>query len=185
MGRQLAAQAQAVYASGLARQELALLLAVKSMQTYQVIDATELIQNSTLAHVVAHMEHKDVVNCVAFSPDGLYVVSGSLDGAASVWEVSTGGEIASMPHEGQVISVTFSPDGKYILSTSGDKTARVWEAHTGKEIARMTHEGLVNSAVNGQVNSAAFSPDGKYVVSGGGEQGLMFGRLLRAPKLLR
>ncbi len=114
---------------------------------------------------VTHMIHEDGVTAVAFSLDGKYVVSGSWDNTARVWEAMTGKEIARMTHDpfdfdanDKVYSVAFSPDGKYVVSGSTDNTARVWEASTGKEIARMTHDGWIYDV--------AFSPDGKYVVSG-------------------
>jgi WD40 repeat protein len=116
------------------------------------------------------MTHDGTVWSVAFSPDGKFVVSGSEDGTARVWEAATGKETARMTYDRSVYSVAFSPDGKYVVSggcnqrDSNDNnnctqgSARVWEAATGKETARMTHDGFVYSA--------AFSPDGKYVVSG-------------------
>jgi len=107
---------------------------------------------------IARMKHEDQVVAVAFSPDGKYVVSGSGDGTARVWEAQTGREISRMTHEADVTALAFSPDGKYVASGSRDGTARVWEAQTGREIARMTHEGYVVAV--------AFSPDGKYVISG-------------------
>ena len=59
-----------------------------------------------------------VVNSVAFSPDGKYVVSGSGDSTARVWEAATGREVARMTHDDGVHSVAFSPDGKYVVSGS-------------------------------------------------------------------
>jgi WD40 repeat protein len=104
------------------------------------------------------MMHDKAVSAVAFSPDGKYVVSGSDDNTARVWEAGTGREIAGMTHDSPVTSVDFSPDGKYVVSGSDDNTARVWEAATGEEVARITHDDIVDSV--------AFSPDGRYVVSG-------------------
>jgi uncharacterized protein with WD repeat len=64
---------------------------------------------------------------VAFSPDGEYVVSGSDDNTARVWEATSGLEIARMIHDNCVLSVTFSPDGKYVVSGGFfDDAARVW-----------------------------------------------------------
>ncbi len=66
------------------------------------------------------------VTSAAFSPDGKYVVSGSADGTARVWEAATSKEVARMNHDDSVISTAFSPDGKYVVSGSGDNTTRVW-----------------------------------------------------------
>ncbi len=156
--RLLAAQAQSILVSGNSKQMIAVLLAAQSMRMSPSIEAVQVLQNNLLARPVASMTHKGSVNAVAFSRDGRYIVSGSTDYTARVWEASTGQEVARMTHTARVDSVAFSPDGKFVVSGSKDKTARVWEATTGKEIARMTH--------GARVNAVAFSPDGKFVVSG-------------------
>ena len=56
------------------------------------------------------MIHDDDVTSVAFSPDGKYVVSGSDDNTARVWEAGTGKEIARMTHDG--IGVPLSPSAR-------------------------------------------------------------------------
>ena len=158
LARQIAAQAQSIFMTGNSKQMIAVLLALQSMNMYPSIEAVQVLQNSTIARSVSNMHHENMVGTIAFSPDGKYVVSGSWDRSARVWDAFSGGEIARMPHEGNVISVVFSPNSKYIASGSWDNTARVWEATTGKEIARVTHEQ--------RVNGVACSPDGKYVASG-------------------
>ena len=72
------------------------------------------------------MTHDDWVFAVAFSPDGRWVVSGSGDGTARVWDAATGHEVARMTHDDLVCAVAFSPDGRWVVSGSDDKTARVW-----------------------------------------------------------
>jgi WD40 repeat protein len=75
------------------------------------------------------------VDVVAFSPDGQYVISGSVDGTARVWEASTGKEVARFTYQNSVTSVAFSPDGKYVASGSDDHSASVWLWNPGDLIA--------------------------------------------------
>ena len=68
--------------------------------------------------------------CVAFSPDGKRIVSGSyLDKTVRVWDMATGKELRKYEgHTGPVVGVAFFPDGKRIVSASHDGTARIWRA---------------------------------------------------------
>jgi uncharacterized delta-60 repeat protein len=160
LARQLAAQAHLINMDRSSNQMTATLLAIQSLKLFPTGDAARyLINNNFSAFPVSLMTHDDFVTSVAFSPDGKYVISGSGDGTARIWEAESGKEVARMIHNGSVHSVAFSPDGKYVVSGSDDETARVWEAGSGKEVARMIHDG--------SVDSVAFSPDGKYVVSAG------------------
>jgi WD40 repeat protein len=104
--------------------------------------------------------HEWVVESVAVTPDGKYVVSGSRDNTVRLWELATGKEVRRFTgHEDTVRSVAVTPDGKYIVSGSKDKTVRLWDLATGQEVRRFTgHERAVWSV--------AVTPDGRYVVSG-------------------
>jgi uncharacterized delta-60 repeat protein len=158
IARQLALQAQSIFNEKDSKQQTSVLLAIQSFKLYPTLNAAIVLQNNTLVQTNSQMTHDREVSTVAFSPDGKYVVSGSWDGTARVWEAQTGNEIVRITHDGEVYTVAFSPDGKYVVSGSTDRTARVWEAQTGNEIAHMTHDG--------SVLTVAFSPDGNYVVSG-------------------
>jgi WD40 repeat protein len=105
--------------------------------------------------------HELAVIAVATSPDSNYVVTGSRDKTAKLWELSTGREVRSfLGHEASVNSVEFSPDGKLLITGSGDKTARIWEVETGKQI-------YSTSVSKEYVTGIAFSPDQKiFVVAG-------------------
>jgi WD40 repeat protein len=104
--------------------------------------------------------HEDGVNSVAYSHDGLYIVSGSDDKTVRVWDTQTGKELAVLEgYSGDVNSMAFSPDGAHIASGSVNRTVRVWDAQTGKELAAL--EGHSSA-----VWSVAFSPDGAHIVSG-------------------
>ena len=75
--------------------------------------------------------HEDVVNAVAFSPDGRLLVTAGRDHDVIVWDVATGGVVHRFD-EAQSASVTdarFSPDGRWIV-TAGPKSARLWTSPT-------------------------------------------------------
>src|SRR6266704_1648860 len=104
--------------------------------------------------------HSDRATAVAWSPDGKYVVSGSLDKTVQVWSATTGkARLIYRGHTDAIVAVAWSPDGRSIVSGSPDQTAQVWEAMTGKAI--LSYRG--HSAA---VTTVMLSPDGKRIASG-------------------
>ncbi|HSL46133.1 MAG TPA: helix-turn-helix domain-containing protein [Anaerolineales bacterium] len=100
--------------------------------------------------------HTDLIEQIAFSPDGTRLATASRDGSAKVWDAVSGKELFTFwGHDGTVFSVAFSPDGKTIATASADKTAKLWDALTGKEL-------LTLNARDG-LTSVAFSPDGSQL----------------------
>jgi WD40 repeat protein len=108
--------------------------------------------------------HTSLVTCVAFSPDGKRIVTGSGDplnpgrpGEVKMWDADKGQEILSLKgHTEQVTSIAFSPDGKHIVTGSWDKTAKVWDADKGQEFFSL--KGHTNIVI-----SVTFSPDGQRI----------------------
>lgn len=86
--------------------------------------------------------HRDIIECVAISPDEKYVVSGLRDQTVRLWDVEKGVEVAKsvMKHDGCVMTVGFSPDGRYIASGSIDRTICVW--NVDELIATNPHDTL-------------------------------------------
>jgi WD40 repeat protein len=72
--------------------------------------------------------HTHMVECLACSPDGQRLATGSLDRTIKLWDTSTGEEVFTLRgHTSGVVSVAFSPDGRRIASGSWDRTVRVWD----------------------------------------------------------
>lgn len=83
---------------------------------------------------------------VAFSPDGTVIVTGSYDGTARTWEVTTGRPLVTFAgHDGAVYGVAFSPDGTLVVSVAVDGTARVWEADAGRETVVLAEHSTARS----------------------------------------
>jgi len=90
--------------------------------------------------------HDSPVKCVAFSPDGRRVATGTgrivqflidkgTPGQAQVWDVETGEQVGQpLIHGSSISQLLFSPDGRWIATASADGTARVWDANSGEPV---------------------------------------------------
>ena len=71
--------------------------------------------------------HKGPIFSAVFDETGQYVLTGSKDKSACLWDTASGEVIAAfIGHTGAVRKVQFLTD-RYILTCSDDKTARIWE----------------------------------------------------------
>jgi WD40 repeat protein len=95
------------------------------------------------------------VNHTAFSKDGKWVVTDSVDGTARVWDVATGMAVSvPLKHTDQVPAAAFSPDGSRVATGSHDGTACLWDPRTGELVLPpLRHQG--------HVIRVEFSPDGR------------------------
>jgi len=103
--------------------------------------------------------HTDILESVAFSPNGKHLVTGSFDNTIKVWNMSTGSLLRTLRgHTESINAVTFSPDGKFILSGSFDKTVKLWDFNSGTLIRTLRgHKNFITSV--------GFSPNHKYIAS--------------------
>ena len=104
--------------------------------------------------------HSDVINGLAFSPDGNRLISGSADKTARIWDVWTQNTIHVLKgHTDFIFAVAFSPDGSMAITGSDDDTLKLWNTKSGFLIT--TLKGHTDD-----VRSATFTPNGKYLLSG-------------------
>ena len=111
--------------------------------------------------VVTLGRHDDIVNSIAFSPNGRLLASGGDDYVLKLWNVNHKRHIVTRDHitdraRSQVKAVTFSPNGSMIAT--GGRHAKLWNARTYNEIVTLRHIDWVWAV--------AFSNDGRLLATG-------------------
>ncbi len=102
--------------------------------------------------------HSLGLQCLAASPDGKYILSGSSDHTARLWSLESGKELRTLAAGKQTVaSVCFSPDGKAALTSSEDGYFTIWDLASGSKLARRKGAAL-------EAPRAIFSPDGKAIL---------------------
>jgi WD40 repeat protein len=102
--------------------------------------------------------HTDAVNSIDISKNSLYMISGSNDKTARIWDIKTGKEIRKLAVDcWKVISVSFSDDAKYAVTGCNDGSIKTWDVETGKLVSSLENPG------NG-VHKVAFSQNLKTII---------------------
>lgn len=111
--------------------------------------------------------HQGWVNCVIWSPDNKYTVSGSSDKNLIMWNVQTGEQIYVFKgHKARVMCAAWSLKHDYIVSGANNGELIIWDAKTKKQIAILQEH-------QDSVRCVALSPDGNYIVSGSDDKTLI------------
>ncbi|MBN1874429.1 MAG: hypothetical protein JXA33_09370 [Anaerolineae bacterium] len=107
----------------------------------------------------------DLVDVLAFAPDGSGLAAGNKDGTLQLWDVSQStpqGDPVFVHAEG-ISGLAFSPDGTLLAVGAGHNEGAVslWNPATGQPVETLVAEGIFG------VLSVAFSPDGRLLATGG------------------
>ncbi|WP_437281606.1 pentapeptide repeat-containing protein [Sorangium sp. So ce375] len=108
--------------------------------------------------------HTDIINVIAWAPDGKRLVSAGRDTMVHLWDADTGNELACLEgHSQGVFAVAWRPDSKRLATAGYDGTVRLWDADTGNELACLEGHSRWFFAV-------AWHPDGTRLASAGGDK---------------
>lgn len=104
--------------------------------------------------------HRKAVRCVAYSPDGSQIASGSEDGTLRLWSIAGGEQLAEATFDDSVDSVTFTSDGKFIvcgLASGAIRACKSNGAQTPWQV--MAHD-------HGVISCLGLAPSGRVISIG-------------------
>ncbi|MBK1985980.1 WD40 repeat domain-containing protein [Sphaerospermopsis aphanizomenoides BCCUSP55] len=106
------------------------------------------------------MGHTHIVNSLAMSADGEFLISGSQDKTIRVWNLVNGQLVHTLKsHRDGIYAVALSPNKQIIASGSADKTIKLWHLETGELLGTFTGHAKT-------VTALAFTNSGEMLVSG-------------------
>ncbi|XP_059198871.1 chromatin assembly factor 1 subunit B [Centropristis striata] len=127
--------------------------------------------------------HIEDVYDICWTRDGNFMVSGSVDNTAIMWDINKGQKLSILnDHKSYVQGVTWDPLGQYVATLSCDRVMRVYSTHTKKKafcISKMSSgplaEGEVkqyrmfhDDSMRSFFRRLSFTPDGSFLLAPAG-----------------
>ena len=130
-------------------------------RVYDVKSGKLLLTLSNDAAAIGSVGHGNIVQAIAFSPDGKRLITGSWDRTAVIWDAASGRPlIALRGHTDKITGVAFA-GGSRAITSSADGTARIWDIGAGSG-----EETLAFPASAKPLYKVVYSPDGKRIATG-------------------
>ena len=126
------------------------------------IDIIDLLATDPVNKAKTLTGHIATLMSVAFSHDGRFLLSTSLDKTARVWDMQTYTCVRSLPHADQVYTAIASPDGKYWVTGASGGHIVVWNSASG---AIMHTLGSAATKRRSAVRRMIFNRAGTYLLT--------------------
>lgn len=82
--------------------------------------------------------HSDVIEAVAYSPDGRWILSGSRDNTAKLWDAKTGRLLRTFTgHQSAIRSIGFLETRTRFMTASDDGTVKIWSTRRDQPLATL------------------------------------------------
>ncbi|QJW97499.1 WD40 repeat domain-containing protein [Frigoriglobus tundricola] len=119
---------------------------------------------ATATKLREYVGHTGMVNGLAVTADGKFLVTGGEDKTVRVWDVASGKQLRSFQgHTDGVTAVAVRGDGRQLASASNDGAVRLWDLTTVDD-----HKALTDAKES--LWALALSPDGKHLAAAGADK---------------
>ncbi|XP_034549827.1 chromatin assembly factor 1 subunit B [Notolabrus celidotus] len=127
--------------------------------------------------------HIEDVYDICWTRDGNFMVSGSVDNTAVMWDINKGQKLCILnEHKSYVQGVTWDPLGQYVATLSCDRVMRVYSTHTKKKafcVSKMSsgplaegevkqHRMFHDDSMRSFFRRLSFTPDGSFLLAPAG-----------------
>eukprot|EP01083_Nonionella_stella_P066329 174573_1 len=113
--------------------------------------------------IVTFKGHTNTVQCVDYSPDGSWIVSGDCVGHTKLWDFSTSKCLHQFHDKQPIHDISFHPE-ELVLAVASGKVVRFWDLESMKHIARTTKGTTPIKKIAFAVNTQHTNP-AQYIVS--------------------
>jgi WD40 repeat protein len=108
------------------------------------------------------IDHGKDISCLAYSPSGEMLATGSFDRSVKLWRVADGQQLFALDQGNKVHFLAFSPEGATLASGSPRGLVKLWDVATGTRITTLKGEPKF-------LHGLCYSPDGKTLATASGE----------------